>query len=81
MMNPGMDYEFLNTLANVSGGKYFKPEDSKSLFNLLSDLNNKSSKEKIDTKEYSLWSNEFLLITIILLFGVEWFIRKREGML
>ncbi len=81
MMNPGMDYEFLNTLANVSGGKYFEPDQYKSLFNLLSDLNNKSSKEKIDTKEYSLWSNEFLLIAIILLFGIEWFVRKREGML
>lgn len=81
MMNPGMDYEFLNTLANVSGGKYFEPDQYKSLFNLLSDLNNKSSKEKIDTKEYSLWSNEFLMIVIIILFGIEWFIRKREGML
>ena len=81
MMNPGMDYEFLNTLANVSGGKYFSPDQYNSLFNLLSDLNNKSSKEKIDTKEYSLWSNEFLMIAIILLFGIEWFVRKREGML
>lgn len=81
MMNPRMDYEFLNTLANVSGGKYFNPEQYKSLFNLLRDLNNKSSKEKIDTKEYSLWSNEFLMIAIILLFGIEWFVRKREGML
>ena len=81
MMNPGMDYEFLNTLANVSGGKYFNPDQYKALFNLLSDLNNKSAKEKIDTKEFSLWSNEFLMIAIILLFGVEWFVRKREGML
>jgi hypothetical protein len=81
MMNPRMDYEFLNTLANISGGKYFNPDQYKSLFNLLSDLNSKSSKEKIDTKEYSLWSNEFLMIAIIILFGIEWFIRKREGML
>ena len=81
MMDPGIDYEFLNTLANISGGKYFDPDQYKTLFNLLSDLNNKSSKEKIDTKEYSLWSNEFLMIAIILLFGIEWFVRKREGML
>jgi hypothetical protein len=81
MMNPGMDYEFLNTLANVSGGKYFNPEQYRSLFNILSDLISKSSKEKIDTKEYSLWSNEFLMIIIILLFGIEWFVRKRVGML
>lgn len=81
MMNTSMDYEFLNSLANISGGEYFNVDDSKSLFKLLSELNLKSSKEKIDTKEYSLWSNEFLMIAIILLFGIEWFIRKREGML
>lgn len=81
MLNPGMDYEFLNTLANVSGGEYYAADEVNSLFNRLIDLNNKSSKEKIDTKEYSLWSNEFLMIVIILLFGIEWFVRKREGML
>ena len=81
MMDTKMDYEFLNSLANVSGGKFFNVDQSKSLFKLLSELNLKSSKEKIDTKEYSLWSNEFLMIAIILLFGIEWFIRKREGML
>ena len=80
MMDTKMDYEFLNSLANVSGGKFFNVDQSKSLFKLLSELNLKSSKEKIDTKEYSLWSNEFLMIAIILLFGIEWFIRKREGM-
>ena len=81
MMNTRLDYELLNSLANVSGGKYFNSDQAVSLFSLLNDLNNKSSKEKIDTKEYSLWSNEFLMITIILLFAIEWFIRKREGML
>lgn len=81
MMNTNMDYEFLHSLANVSGGKFFSTDQSKSLFKLLGELNIKSSKEKIDTKEYSLWSNEFLMIAIILLFGTEWFIRKREGML
>ena len=80
MMDTKMDYEFLNSLANVSGGMFFNVDQSKSLFKLLSELNLKSSKEKIDTKEYSLWSNEFLMIAIILLFGIEWFIRKREGM-
>lgn len=81
MMNTRMDYELLNSLANVSGGRYFNIDEAKSLFNLLAELNKKSSKEKIDKKEYPLWSNEFLLFTIILLFGFEWFVRKREGML
>lgn len=81
MINTKLDFELLNALANVSGGRYFRPEESNILFDLLIDLNKKSSKEKIDTKEFSLWSNELLMIAIILLFGIEWFVRKREGML
>lgn len=81
MINTRLDYEFLSSLSYVSNGRYFKPEETNTLFSLLSDLNKKSSKEKVDTKEFSLWSNELLMILIILLFGIEWFIRKREGML
>jgi hypothetical protein len=81
MMNTKLNYDFLNSLANVSDGRYFQPEEANMLFDLLTNLNKKSSKEKIETKEFSLWSNEFLMIVIILLFGIEWFVRKREGML
>lgn len=81
MINTRLDYEFLSSLANVSNGVYFNIDEANKLFNLLMELNEKSSKEKIETKEYSLWSNEFLLMAIILLFALEWFVRKREGML
>lgn len=81
MTNTRMDFEFLNSLANISGGEYFNASEVNQLFPLLLELNKKSSKEKIDTEEFSLWSNEFLMIAIILLFGIEWFVRKREGML
>lgn len=81
MMNARLDYEFLTSLANVSSGGYFTADNINPLFSILDELNKKSSKEKIDTKEFSLWSNEFLLIAIVLLFAIEWFIRKREGML
>lgn len=81
MLNTKMDYDYLNSLANVSAGKFYSANDASTLFNRLIELNNKSSKEKIDIKEHPLWSNEFLMIAIILLFAAEWFIRKREGML
>lgn len=81
MTNTRMDFEFLNSLANLSGGEYFNPSEVNQLLPLLLELNKKSSKEKVDTKEFSLWSNEFLMLAIILLFGIEWFVRKRVGML
>ena len=81
MMNTKMDYNFLNTLANVTSGKFYNANEAASLFKRLIELNNKSSKEKIDTKEFALWSNELLMLAIILLFAIEWFVRKREGML
>jgi hypothetical protein len=81
MINTGMNYEFLSTLSNVSGGKFYSPSQYNLLFSALKDLNSKSIKENFKSKEISLWSNELLLILIILLFTLEWFFRKRDGML
>lgn len=76
-----MNYELLNNLANQTHGKYFSPEDINSLIQQINELNLKSSKEKLLTSEIRLWSDEWLLIIVIMLFSVEWFIRKRSGML
>ena len=81
MINPQMNYEFLNTLANETGGKFFNSSNYDQLFTLLKNINKKASKEKTNVSEIRLWSNEWLMIIAILLFGLEWFIRKRSGML
>ncbi len=81
MINPVMDYEFLNLLANRTGGKFFMGNDYRNLFSILKERNNQNSKEKIKVSEIELWSNEWLLALAILLFAIEWFIRKRSGML
>jgi hypothetical protein len=65
-----MNYQFLNLLSTQTKGKYFAP-------NKINDL----LTEKFITLEIRLWSNEWLLILMILLFGTEWFFRKRSGML
>jgi hypothetical protein len=44
-------------------------------------MNSSASKEKLIISEIRLWSDEWLLIIVILLFATEWFIRKRAGML
>jgi hypothetical protein len=81
MIDTRMNYEFLNLLANQTKGKYFNPDSYHDLLDMLKDINTKSSKEKMITSELRLWSDEWLLIIVILLFAAEWFIRKRAGML
>ena len=75
------DVGFLSLLANQTKGKYFTSSDYKELFGILKQLKNESSKEKITTDEINLWSSYWLMAVIIFLFGMEWFLRKRSGML
>ncbi len=51
------------------------------LIRKLNELNLSASKEKLKTSEIRLWSDEWLLVIVILLFAIEWFLRKRSGML
>jgi hypothetical protein len=81
MLNPGMDYNFLSLLSNQTNGKFFYNSNYNQLFPILKSLNKKSSKYKIEVSDINLWSNEWLLIIAIFLFGLEWFLRKRSGML
>ena len=76
-----MDYEFLNSLSEISGGKFYFAGQDDDLFFRLKNISEHSSKEKITIKELSLWANEWMMIAAILFFSVEWFIRKRAGML
>jgi hypothetical protein len=81
MVNPVMNYSLLNLLAKDSGGEFYFPDDYSPLLNKLKELKINSSKEKVVTSEFTLWSDTWMLIIAILLFGLEWFIRKRSGML
>ena len=81
MINPVMNYSLLNLLSKDTGGEFFFYDDYSDLLNKLNELKINSSKEKIVTSEIFLWSNIWMLITAIFLFSLEWFIRKRSGML
>jgi hypothetical protein len=81
MTDPRMNYEFLNSLAMGTGGKFFTYNNYSELFDVLNKLNSQSAKEKINVSEINLWSDEWLLGLTILIFSFEWFIRKRSGML
>jgi hypothetical protein len=81
MADPRMNYEFLNSMAGRTGGRFFNYNNYSALFDLLNKINKESSSEKITVSEINLWSDEWLLALTILVFSIEWFIRKRAGML
>jgi hypothetical protein len=80
-VNTSMNYDFLSSLSNTTGGKFFLPSNQNDLFNILNKITKNSARTKIKTSEFNLWSNERLMAIIILLFAIEWFFRKRFGML
>ena len=81
MINPQMNYSFLSSLANETGGKFFNASNDNQLFSIIKNLNKRAAKEKTNVSEIKLWSNEWLMAIAILLFALEWFFRKRSGML
>jgi hypothetical protein len=81
MIDPTLNADFLELLSNQTKGKFFYNKNFNEIFSIVFNNLEKSSKEKTEVKEFNLWSNELLLFFIIILFSIEWFIRKREGML
>jgi hypothetical protein len=76
-----MNYSLLNLLAKESGGEFYSPDNYKPLMTRINQLNKLSSREKIVKSEITLWSDTWMLLIAIFLFSLEWFIRKRSGML
>jgi len=72
---------FLKSLAKSTGGEYYSIDNYYNLLDKLSQINRNPVKETGTKKEYNLWSDERVLIIIIILFAAEWFLRKRSGMI
>ncbi|MEW6702990.1 MAG: vWA domain-containing protein [Bacteroidota bacterium] len=75
-----MRVDFLKLFAESANGKYYSIENYDGLKEKLRALNKNSAKEKITKTEYQLWSSEWTLLIIALLFTGEWLIRKINGM-
>ncbi|MBX3007461.1 MAG: hypothetical protein KF816_05455 [Melioribacteraceae bacterium] len=71
----------LKQIADKSGGQYFEIDKTSGLIDLVKSLTKDS--EIVETKysEFKIASNFYWLLLIILLFGIEWFVRKRNGLL
>ena len=69
--------DILQNIAKVSGGKHYTIEDVQNLFNDLADKN----KNIIKTSNTEIYNKSAFMILIVILLSLEWFLRKRFGML
>jgi hypothetical protein len=81
MVDQRMNYELLNLLANETNGEFADANNYEQIFQKIRMVNEKSVRDKIITSDITLWSDEWLMVIAIFLFSLEWFLRKRAGML
>ena len=67
----------LQQVAQLSGGQYARPDSVAALLRTISG----ERQERILTREMEVWHRMPLLVLILLLLSLEWFIRRRKGML
>jgi hypothetical protein len=69
--------KLMHQLANRTGGKFYHPAEFIQKF----PQTKFESRTQYSTSEHFLWDYIFWLFLLILLFGTEWFLRKRWGLL
>jgi len=71
----------LRELAENTGGTYILKENSGKLSSIISETKNSRIRESDlhMTNRFNLWENKYMLGLIILLFSVEWVMRKRNN--
>jgi hypothetical protein len=76
-----MNKQLLEQLAFKTEGKYYDLAASDSLRDDLIRNNQFKSKELVQASEIELWNWQYFLAVLVLLFALEWFMRKINGML
>jgi hypothetical protein len=68
-------------MAFQTGGRYVDIDSAGGLFRDIASAVKFDPKELVNASEIELWNWKYLAALIILLLAVEWFLRKRSGML
>lgn len=76
-----MQKNYLKMIASLTGGNYTYISDSKNQFNKIETFNRNKTKVSVSSITYDPLSLEIILVLLILLLSLEWFVRKKEGML
>ena len=74
---PSADYDFLKELSSITGGLALKPEEIDGLLDRL-----KAAKfgDLTRIQLISLWDNWWFLLVFVSLMSLEWFLRKKRGL-
>ncbi len=74
------NFNALKELSQNSDGKFTQFNNNLSLSELLEDVKNPNAQpEGTKSESFNLWENKYVLLLIILLFTIEWVIRKRNN--
>lgn len=76
----GMNIHLLKEIANSTGGKFYYNNNTESLLDDIQSHKNFEPKSKTISSEIAIWNLPYLLILSIIAFSLEWFIRKKTGM-
>lgn len=76
-----MNIGVMRQLAAITGGMYVHPDETEKLEDLLREIDSYDTRIQTATTDYQIWNLPAALATMILFFSIEWFLRKRNGML
>jgi hypothetical protein len=76
-----MNSSLLRQIAARTGGRYYSPDDFSTLVDDITTKPSFTPRKTLRATAFELWNWQYSLAVLILLFGAEWFIRKRSGML
>jgi hypothetical protein len=76
-----MNNVLLRQLAARTGGAYFPVGNAGGLGNAIGAIKDFAPKENIQKSDIQLWNLVWLLGLAVLLFAVEWYLRKQSGMI
>ena len=74
--NAELNAQLLQTLANTSGGRYYTLEDASQMVNHIPLVESATSR----LVDEEVWDMPLIFGIVLLLFGLEWFLRKRRGL-
>lgn len=78
--NLTMNYNLLKNISNITSGKVYFPNETNSVISEIKSQKNFKSYPVTLKDEIALWNLAWLLAFSILLFAIEWIIRKRSGL-
>jgi hypothetical protein len=76
-----MNKPLLQQIAAQTGGRYYESSEFSLLLHDVTSLPNFKLRDVSKSAEIEIWNSHWMLALVIFVFALEWFLRKRNGML